>query len=321
LLAALLTMCVAEVAAAEPYADRRRAHDLAVAGHEALERGDFATAARRYAEAESIVHAPTLLLGLAQAHVGLGKLVEARAEYRRIVVEGVLPGAPAPWLEAWQTARQELAALERRLPAVTVRVDDAHQASVALDGVRLARADVGRPLAVDPGRHEVRVSAPGHHPEVRAFVAREAGSVELVFALRPEPSEAVTQERRPAPRAPAPDASEPSGPPWRAIGVAALVSGGLAAVAGGVTGGLAWRDHTALKTGCPEDRCDGASAGMLDRFHTLATVSTVSFVVAGVALAGGVAALWAAPERDTAPARAAVRPMLGIGAVGATGEF
>jgi len=64
-------------------------------GEAALAGKDYTTAADRYARADAIFHAPTLLLGLARAEVGLGRLVEAEETYRRIVAEG-LPPKPTP---------------------------------------------------------------------------------------------------------------------------------------------------------------------------------------------------------------------------------
>jgi hypothetical protein len=61
------------VAQAEPSdADRATARVLAHEGFDAQQRGDYSVAADRFLRADALVHAPTLLLGLARAQVGLG---------------------------------------------------------------------------------------------------------------------------------------------------------------------------------------------------------------------------------------------------------
>src|SRR3954471_15087061 len=92
----LVLLFAAGVARAEPSAsDRATARVLADEAGEALDQKNYEVAADRFGGADALVHAPTLLLGLARAEVGLGKLVEASENYQRIVREGVTPGAPA----------------------------------------------------------------------------------------------------------------------------------------------------------------------------------------------------------------------------------
>src|SRR5262245_55934815 len=83
-------------AAQVPDADRVTARILAREAHEALDDKDYAKAADRFARADALVHAPTLMLGLARAQVGLGQWVNALGVYGRIVREGVPAGSPVP---------------------------------------------------------------------------------------------------------------------------------------------------------------------------------------------------------------------------------
>src|SRR4051794_5592030 len=70
-------------------ANRAAARALAFDAQAALENKDYTTAAERFARADALVHAPTLQLGLARAHVGLRNLLAAHEVYARIVREGV----------------------------------------------------------------------------------------------------------------------------------------------------------------------------------------------------------------------------------------
>src|SRR5688572_10234925 len=77
-------------ASSEPSAaDRNTARRLAVDGQKALKAGDFAKAADHFQRANDLVNAPTLLLGLARARVGQGRLLEAYELYDKIVRTGV----------------------------------------------------------------------------------------------------------------------------------------------------------------------------------------------------------------------------------------
>ena len=91
----------ASVARAEPSAsDRATARVLADEAGEALDQKNYEVAADKFGRAEALVHAPSLLLGLARAQVGLRKFVEASENYQRIMREGVAPGAPPAFVKA-----------------------------------------------------------------------------------------------------------------------------------------------------------------------------------------------------------------------------
>src|SRR6185312_5466429 len=101
-------------------ADKASARARAQQGQDALDKHDFTTAADRFARAGELVHAPTLALGLARAQVGLGKWIAATETYYRLLHEPVPAGAPPAYTKALADARKELAALEPRIPSVTI---------------------------------------------------------------------------------------------------------------------------------------------------------------------------------------------------------
>ena len=53
---------------------------------------DYERAAELFQQAEGLMHAPTLLLGLARAQAGLGKLVSAHETYIRVTREPLPDG-------------------------------------------------------------------------------------------------------------------------------------------------------------------------------------------------------------------------------------
>ena len=67
--------------------DKATARQLVIEGFAALEHKDYVTAADRFSRADTVVHAPTVSLGLARAQVGLGKFVSAQENYNRVIHE------------------------------------------------------------------------------------------------------------------------------------------------------------------------------------------------------------------------------------------
>jgi hypothetical protein len=140
--------------------DKATARQLVIEGFAALEHKDYVTAADRFSRADTVVHAPTVSLGLARAQVGLGKFVSAQENYNRVIHEMLPPGASPAFTKAVEDGRTELAALAPRMPALIIQVRGGGVPKVTLDGVVVPPALVGAKRPVDPGKHLVRAVAP-----------------------------------------------------------------------------------------------------------------------------------------------------------------
>src|SRR6185503_6053716 len=92
--ALVLLMLCATAAAASEDDDRDKARALAEQAGDALDARKFSQAIDLVTQAETLYHAPTHLLIAAEAHEGLGALVEAAEIYERIVAEPLPAGAP-----------------------------------------------------------------------------------------------------------------------------------------------------------------------------------------------------------------------------------
>ena len=311
LLPALMLPAAAGAQTAAPSdADRMTARALAHDGYEAHTHREYAVAEDRFRRAESLVHAPTLELGLARAQVGLGKLVEAHETYRRIVREPLAADAPAPFARAVADAREELAALEPRLAWMTLDVQGAppSDVTVSVDDATFPAAALGIKRASDPGTHRVRASASGFAPVVTSFTVTEGQatvvSVTLRALPRPEPAAVPAGETpplvptsAPAPvERPAPAPLSSSTPFGRTAGYAALGIGVAGLVAGGVLGGLALAKHASLSGGCPDGHCAPSESSQVSLYDTLAMASTVSLVAGGVVAATGFTLLLTTPK-------------------------
>jgi hypothetical protein len=149
-----------------------------------FERGLAAADAERWAEAvelfrraRDLVERPSIVFNLGQALVRLGQSAEAHAALDRFVAIAD-PRADAADIARAQRLLAELAASRGTL---ALAVDPA-DAIVEVDGAVVEGEGAERTLALDPGRHRIVVSAPGHRPD-RFEVSVLSGAAERRSAL------------------------------------------------------------------------------------------------------------------------------------------
>jgi len=331
-LALSLGIVIVPEARAQSDGDRATARALGQEGQQALDAKDYPTAEDRFRRADKMVHAPTLMLGLARALAAEGKFVEAQEGYNRIIREGLPPGAPDVFKHALDDAKREVEAVAPKVAAVTITVkaaagSDIPDPQVVLDEHPVNSASLGVRRAIDPGAHVLRASAEGYKPGELKFTVPEGGSVMAPLSLERDltaPVAAGTPVT--APVGPAPgtaaaadmSAPQPSSTrkilPWIGFGVGAA---GL--VLGGVTGIVAISEHSTLSGEC-KGGCGPNQQNDLSGYHTMGTLSTVGFIIAGVGAAAGVVLLVTEPK--SAPTTGLqVTPVIGLGSLGATGTF
>jgi PEGA domain len=316
----LCALSLAWPAWAEPNeADRATARALALEGHNALTKKDYATAADRFGRADALVHAPTLVVDWARALQGLGRFVEAHEKYALILREGVDSTAPKSWVRALEEAKKELDALKPRLGWVTVVLIEPSEAKVTIDGVPVPPAAIGVKRAADPGFPEVVVSADGYEPFTQTVTVGPGEEKSLEVSLRKLPEAPRLAEVGAA----APRQDDSSLGTRRVLTYVALGVGGAGLVAGGVTGALFLRKRADLNEECPDaSRCPPSSQNKIDTYRTFGTASGVTLAVGVAGLGAGLALLFTEPRRaQTASNKFTVRPLLGLGVVGAEGSF
>jgi len=307
------------IASAEPSAaDRATARTLAQEGQQALESRNYGVAVDRFSRADSLVHAPTLLLGLARAQIGLGKLVEAQENLNRIVREGVAPGAPHPWIKAVDEANKDVATITPRIPWVTITVLGPTNPEVVIDSTPVPPASLGAKRAINPGSHKIMAAAEGFQPVQKDIVVAEGQALAINLELEQVPAEPSTLAKR----VPVQAEQSTAGPDTRKIlGYGALGLGGAGLIVGGVSGILALGKHSRLKDACPDLHCDPNEQATLDSYRTFGTVSTVGFIVGGVGVGLGAVLLLAHSSESAQPRAAHVSPFVGWGTAGVSGTF
>ncbi|KYF82042.1 hypothetical protein BE11_21965 [Sorangium cellulosum] len=218
---------LAQPAPPTPHA-KATARALADRGLEHYEAGRYAEALRAFHEAEAAIHAPTLLLMLARTYDKLGRLMESRATYRRLVHEELAPGSPRAFVAAVDEAKQELAALQARIPTLEVTLSGAAHDTVVLtiDAERIAPST---PVERDPGEHQLVAVIPGQRPVTKTIRLNEGTREHVVLHLTPPPPAAPLSDRAPA----SPESNAAS---ERGIRTALVISGGAAVAAGTISG-------------------------------------------------------------------------------------
>lgn len=329
-------------ALAQTDAQRAGARAAATAGAQAFVENRWSDAADLFARAEGVVHSPVQVLYLARSYEKLGQLVKAREAYLRIVNESIAPGAPEPWRDAKTDAQTESAALEPRIPYVTIEVEGAPSSSVhvTMDGVEVLSAFVGVPQPVDPGVHELKATAAGKADAVAkvSIVEAKRETVVLTFATQgtavaagapPEPATASGPKAvGPALPLPVADAAQGVSPlTWAAFGVGA-VGLGVGTVFALKTSskleeanGLCTVPTSSGGQACSDDKQSQINA-LDDSARSAKTLAIVGFVAGGVGVAAGVTLLVLSPGKNSSPpASTGMRPWIGLGAAGVRGRF
>jgi hypothetical protein len=327
-MAAVLT--VAAGASAEPTAaDKETARSLMAEGRADRERGDLHAAVKSFAAADAIMHVPTTGLELARAQEMIGLLVEARETALRVVRSPAGADDPVPFVRAREAASALSQKLESRIPSITVTVAGAPKAapvSVLLDDSPLPRELLGQPRKLDPGHHVIVASAGKEEQKIEIDVA-EGDAEPVAFELAGQGTVSPAQDSTDAPP-----------PPERSAASGAMLYGGFglaaaASVAGTITGLLSLSKVNSIRGSgsCNGDVCSSAVQDDITWAKSMATVSTISFVAAGVgAVAGVIGVLTGAPSvprRDRHPKsddQARIEPIeawVGIASLGLRGGF
>lgn len=325
-------------------ADKATARDLAIEGYKALQSKDYAAAVDRFTRADALYHAPTVILGLARAHVGLGKLVSAQELYSRIAHESLPSNASATMKKAVVDAEKELDALVRRIPSVVINVKGNDAPRVTLDGIEVRAAALGVKRPVDPGKHVVAASAAGFVTSEVTVNLAEGKSESVTLELKPRQAEppppvvAVAPAATPAVPTVAPPPPAPVRPhqpepvpnqikenvsTQRTTGFVMLGVGAAGLLVGSITGGLALGKHSDITKTCPDGHCPPEQKADLEpkiaSYDTMGTLSTIGCIAGGALAATGAILILTAPKKTTT--QATVTPLVGLGFIGAKGVF
>jgi serine/threonine-protein kinase len=306
-------VAVAAVAALPGRAHAQSAEDKAAADA-AFEEGKRLMVAHAFAEAcpkfaESLKREPGIgaMLGLADCYEKNGQTASAWAEFREAASAAARKRDPREAM-----ARDNAARLESGLSKILVRVPPAADVQglvVKRDGIVLGRALWEEAVPVDPGTHTISASAPASKDWQTTVEAPRAPGVQTLTVPRLEPAPISEPAPVPAPILAPPPSDR--GRTQRIVGGALAGAGVVSLAIGAVFGAVAKSKLDQSNSGnhCDaSDACDETGLTLRQNAESAATGSTVAFVIAGVAVAGGAVLWFTAPGDGSSPANAAAPP-------------
>ena len=336
--------CLTALPLAAQERDPAAAQALFDQGRALMKAKNYAEACPKLAESQRLDPGIGTQFHLADCYENQGKVASAWANFLEVASLAAASNQP----DREKAAKARAARLEPRLPKLTIVVPATSRApgmQVSRDGVGVGEAQWGSALPVDPGKREISVSAPGRQTYTDTVSVNEGMAATIkVPALQPAPEGAApapTPPAAPVSSAPAPQpaplpADRPapaeaasSSPGGLVIGLGVVGVVGLGA--GTVLGLMAKSKYDDSKEHCrptDENLCDAEGVELRDDAMSLGTMSTVGFIVGGVALAGA-GVLWIASSGDSKEAaqgrtgglRAGVQMSPSRGAVVLRGSF
>jgi hypothetical protein len=272
---------------------------------------NYEAALKSFKAADGIMHVPTTGFEVARTLEAMGRLVEARSAARRVLSISASPNDPPPFQDAMAAASSLYVELEQRIPTVTFVIPSPVTQSVPtvwVDGQPVPSNELGTPLRLDPGTHQVAAHL-GQLDAVQTIELRERDRQPIVLKLPASAKSSVAANR--------------SETPWRTVAYVSFGTSAAGLLLGTVTGALALSTKHTAETGCIDGRCPPSTWESIDRAHTYATISTVGFATFGAALGLGFTSLALAPTRDASASGSSVRvrPSVGLGYAGVDGTF
>lgn len=278
-----------------------------------MEKGNVVAACGLFEASRKLDPQRGTLLNLAACFEKANLLASAWGRFKELEVLSTKAGDEA----RAAIARERIAALEPRLPKLSIRAPAG--VAVSRDGSPVDPMLFGTAIFVDPGEHTIEAHAPGHRPFTTKLALREAEIQEITIpALEKLPS--------PPPKPVEPPVSivvrdDDPGKGRRVVG-AVVAGGGVVSLATGIGFGISARStyRSAFDDGlCFEasKQCYGEGQERTDRARERATVSNL-FAGIGVALVATGAVIYFTAPRGT---DVAVVPTSGGGAVSIGGRW
>lgn len=260
--------------------------------------GRYAEACPKFEASERLDPGVGTLLNLAECYENVGKTASAWASFREAAASARAAGST----DREEVARSRAALLEPRLSKLKLSVAGSTEGLlVHRDGVLVDPAELGSALPIDPGRHEIKASAPGRRGWSKTVeVAANAAKTELeIPELSPDPNAARAEEKHERTgirTATAAEVAAVARATPNSSRVPALLAGGVGVVGVGVGTYFGLRANSTFKDAkrhCTDYPfgCGSEGSSLAQDASRFGTISTVGFVVGGVGFASGVV-LW-----------------------------
>ena len=320
-LLAVLTAASVAVAQQQPSAaDLETARSLYKQGKALEATGDDKGALDKLRAAHALGRTPLTGIELARLQSRLGMLGEAGEVCLSIGRTQVASDETQRSADARTEAAKLAEALKAKVATLVIKIappgPGAH-VTLTIDAAAVPDVALNEPHKVNPGKHVVSARVDGGQP-VGAQVELEMAETKEISLSPP-----VAPVAPPPPPLPAVVviAAPASGNVSSGLMIAGFSTVGLFGLAGAVLGIDAMRATNLLTVNCTDSRCAPTQHDTLTQARTSATLSTVSFAIAGVGAALGVVGVALRPGAGPRDARGRITPQFGLGTLGVSGAF
>ncbi len=268
---------------AEGQGNKVAADALFKQGRQLMSEGNLEAACRAFEDSQKADPAVGTLLNLGLCYKELGRFASAWSSYN----SAAAAARDRNQVEREKVARDEARKLEARLSYLVLRVEEpAPEQSIVIDGDTPAlKAQWGQLMPIDPGPHQISVSAEGYEPFELSFEISQRETELVIPALQKvEPPPPPPKPVPPPPVEPAPN----NVPLYVAAGATAALAAGVA-----VTGVMYLSERSEY-----HDLNKQRSPGAANAREKAQTLSTVNLLALGATLigAGVTAYLWFEPQ-------------------------
>lgn len=291
------------------------------------DQGKCAAAIEKLERAEKLHHAPTTAGRLGECEIQTGKVIAGTERLQRLLREGLPPSPPKSFVTAMDRAQKALDAALPRIATlrISVKAPVGTKPTVTVDDEAISSVLIGADMPADPGAHKIIATAKGLVTDTKQLTLKDGETNGITLTLIVDPN----YKPEPPPVAvtpvPGPAGSSTTPPPDRKMNVLPFVAFGVGAVGlgvGAVTGLIVGSKSSDLEKNCRSDGgCPSSQDSTLSSANTMATISTIGFIVGGVGVASGVVLLLTQGTTTTASRRPGVQPLLGLGYAGLDGTF
>ncbi len=310
--------------------EKETARELFRQGDEAYRAGNYEEALKAFAAADDIMQLPTTGIERGRTLLKLGKLLEASEVLQRVTR---IPRSPDE-NEVQQQARDEAQLLidetRAQIPSLVVNVVGVPEQVamiMTVDDIEVPKSLRGLPQRVNPGKHVVRVSAPGFKPAEREVELGRGGTEEIEIVMEVTSSDAQTVDPWDASAGSDGGDDDAARTIYHIMAWGGLGLGAVGLSVGAVTGALELKKVDEIELACqdPPNTCVGPEEEALyNDAKTLADISTATVIIGGVGMAIGttglVLLLTSGGSGEDAGARR-LMPVVGPGYAGLSGAF
>jgi len=259
-----------------------------------MDAGRHAEACPKLARSQALAPSGGTLLALGECYERVGRSASAWVAFR----EAATRAASAGKRDAEASALERASRLATKLPRLTLTIAPASRVAgleVRRDGEIVTEAELGIPVPIDPGPHEIRATAPQRRPWASSVTMQSGVAQEI--AIPPLAGEPAVAGKVAEPGPPAETVAE--GTTQRVVGLVVAGAGLVSVAVGGVFALRAKsKNEEALEPrNCPTEKlCTPSGLALTDSARSSALVSTVLVALGATGLAVGGVVFFTAPK-------------------------